>query len=131
MKNKPNAIIITLLTIGLVSFLFKKANKKFSIGKSKIEGNGVIANKDLRVNEFIGNAVVNVEKTNLGYIYRITDNLGVWINHQSGIKSNAKLVKEGSKYVLRAVKKISKGEEITVDYDLNPSFLEKSKKHYN
>lgn len=130
MKNKIPAIIITISTIGLIFLLYKKLNKKFKIGKSKIEGNGVFATKDLRSNEFIGNAVVDIKKTSLGDIYTITDDLGIWLNHQSATKNNAKLVKEGNKYVLRTIRKVSKGEEITVDYDLNPSFLEKSKKHY-
>ena len=130
MKNKTPAIIITISTIGLIFLLHEKLNKKFKIGKSKIEGNGVFATKDLRNNEFIGNVVVDLQKTSLGNIYTITDDLGMWINHQSGTKSNAKLEREGNKYVLRALRKISKGEEITVDYDLNPYFLAKSKKHY-
>tara|TARA_Y100001937_G_C7133368_1_gene338705 strand:+ start:1977 stop:2411 length:435 start_codon:yes stop_codon:yes gene_type:complete len=140
-ENNYSTITIAIAIIGVIFLLSKKTNKAktkktktkniFSIGKSQIEGKGVFANKDLYPNEYIGDAVTNVGETKEGWFdFNITKNLGIWINHQSTPKNNSKLVKEGNKYVLRPLTQIRKGDEITIDYDLNPSFLAKSEKHY-
>lgn len=140
-KNNYTTITIAIAIIGVIFLLSKKTIKAktkktktkniFTIGKSQIEGKGVFANKDLSPNEYIGDVVTNVGNTKEGWFdFKITDNLGKWINHQSNPKNNSKLVKEGNKYVLRPLTKIYKGEEITIDYDLNPSFLAKSEKDY-
>ena len=130
-SNKTNTIAIAILTIGVIYLLSKKLNKKFKIGKSEIHGKGVFATKNLDINEYIGNAVTNVKEIKKGsFTFKITDNLGKWLNHQATPKNNSKIVKEGDRYVLRANSKINQGEEITVDYDLNPYFLSKSEKHY-
>lgn len=130
-NNKINTIAIAILTIGVIYFLSKKLNKKFKIGKSEIDGEGVFATQNLSPNEYIGNVITKVKENKNGWLdFKITENLGKWINHQSTPKNNSKLVKEGNKYVLRVNSKINQGQEITIDYDKNPSFLAKSEKHY-
>ena len=130
-NNKTTTITIAILTISVIYFLSKKLNKKFKIGKSEIEGEGVIATQNLSPNEYIGNVITKVKENKNGWLdFKITENLGKWINHQSTPKNNSKLVKEGNKYVLRANSKINQGQEITIDYDKNPSFCSKSEKNY-
>ena len=114
--------------MSFISYL-KKLNKKFKIGKSEIDGEGVFATQKLSPNEYIGNVITKVKENKNGLLdFKITENLGKWINHQSTPKNNSKLVKEGNKYVLRANSKINQGQEITIDYDKNPSFFSKKRK---
>ena len=128
-NNKTTTITIAILTIGVIYFFSKKLNKKFKIGKSEIEGEGVFATQNLSPNEYIGNVVTKVKENKNGWLdFKITENLGKWINHQLTPKNNSKLVKEGNKYVLRANSKINQGQEITIDYNKNPSFCSKKRK---
>lgn len=92
----------------------------YRIDKSKIEGEGIFANKKISENQIIGLPLyVNF------YIFPIiTKELGKKINHSSN--PNAKLVKDPTylKWYLVATRKISKNEEITMNYENTPWFID-------
>ena len=100
--------------------------KRWKIGKSKIEGKGIIATEDLKPKEVIGVAVYFPKPRK----FVITKDLGIWINHRVYPFDNAELRRKGNKYYLITVAPIKKGTEITADYDRLPHFLEGSKPHY-
>ena len=83
-------------------------NPNFKIGKSSIDGNGVISTISLKYGEFINIAIVGKKCTLFG----------AYLNHSDN--PTAKTIK-GSDEVYRtyAIKNIKPGEEITVDYTVN------------
>lgn len=92
----------------------------YRIDKSKIEGEGIFANKKISENQTIG-LPLYVKF----YIFPIiTKELGKKINHSSN--PNAKLVKDPMclKWYLVATRKISKNEEITMNYENTPWFID-------
>ena len=86
----------------------------FKIGNSSIDGKGVIATKELLHGEIINVALFKgVGKS--GYH---TTRFGSYINHSNF--PNAITKDEGDRYITYADKKINIGDEITVDYTINP-----------
>lgn len=82
---------------------------KYKVGKSKIEGDGLFANKALKENELIGLAHLNDEPTEI---------VGKYHNHSDN--PNAYSVKVKNKRFIYALRDLKPGEEITVDYRKQP-----------
>lgn len=119
--------------------------KTWEIRDSKIHGKGVFATANLRPNQILGVAIVFTPK-NYNYQYGdivgvdntgryprnfiITKNLGAYVNHQPCPVANIKLVKHGEKYYFVTTDFVYFGQELTINYDCLPPFLEKSKPDY-
>jgi len=87
----------------------KKGTKTY-VGPSEIHGNGLFAGEDLsREGGFFGTTHEdNWPTTDLGKNYNHSDN------------PNARVTKIGNKHFIMPIDKIASGEEITVDYRLQP-----------
>jgi len=83
----------------------------FRIGDSSIDGKGVIATKELNPGDKINIAIFK------NIIYHATK-FGSHLNHS--YTPNAVTKDEGDRYVTYCEKKIKPGDEITVDYTINP-----------
>jgi hypothetical protein len=89
-------------------------NKKYKVGKSKIQGKGVFSKQDLNPGDYIGKAhTINKLYTD----YDFTD-LGK--NHNHSDSPNVQNVLIGNERHFVAIKPIKKGQEITTDYRLQP-----------
>ena len=98
----------------------EKFNNKYIIAKSKIHGNGIIANKNILKDTKIETAIINKY---------ITPYFGRKINHCE-LNNNTYLKKEGNSYYIYAKRNIMKGEELTVDYNNTPAFIKKPKNNF-
>lgn len=89
----------------------------YYINKSKIHGNGVFSNKNIKKNTIIGLVI--------DYYFNLipfrTNKLGLYLNHYN--KYNCKLIYKDSRYYLIAIKNIKKNTELTIDYDDTPWFI--------
>jgi SET domain-containing protein len=93
----------------------------YQIAKSEIHGEGVLATKSIKKDEVIGLPLYMV-----AWIFPvITKELGKKINHS--YKPNAYLKKDPSelKWYLIAHKNIAINEEITINYNNTPWFIDK------
>jgi hypothetical protein len=82
---------------------------KTKIGKSEIHGKGLMAGKDLKPGENLGvSHVDNWPTKDIGENYNHSDN------------PNAMSKNVGNKKIVVPIKKLKKGDEITVDYRTNP-----------
>jgi hypothetical protein len=87
-----------------------KGNKKYRVGKSKIQGEGVFAKKSLSPGEIVGR-VHTIKKLYTDYDFT---ELGRKHNHSD--TPNAQSVRFGDKRYLMAIEPIEKGEELVSDY---------------
>lgn len=95
----------------------------YKIGKSDIEGEGVFADQDISKGTCLGLAHVMKGLE----LIKITD-LGAKHNHSK--EPNCRSVKINEKRYLFAIRDLQKGEEITVDYTLQPE-LEQPKPEWD
>lgn len=90
---------------------------KYRIGPSRIHGQGLMAERSIVVGELID---VGIDY-HLGIIPYITPHFGSWINHCQ--HANTKLTYLEGKYYIVATHLIKKGEEITVNYNQAPWYV--------
>jgi len=90
------------------------------ISDSNIQGKGLFTNTSLKNDEFVFVGIYN----NISISH-----YGHFINHQK--EPNCKIKIEDGDYNVYTIKPINKNEELTVDYDLNPDFLNKSEDKWN
>ena len=95
----------------------------YYIGRSNIEGFGVISNY-----EFQSNQIIDIGIDYLWFIPIITPHFGSYINHS--YTPNAHLVYLKGKYCVVASVPIRKNEEISLDYRMTPWFVEGPKYWY-
>ena len=99
------------------------SNKKFSIGKSDINGKGVFASKDFKEGELVGMAVTDEEAVTDTVNFRdARTELGKYLNHQN--KENAALKSENNTLNIYTNVPIKKGDEITVNYKKGPNYID-------
>ena len=79
------------------------------VGKSKIEGKGLLTNKQFGLNDIIG--LSHIDDQPVG-------DIGNYHNHSD--KPNAKSIKIGNQRFLIPIRPLKKGEEITTDYRQQP-----------
>jgi SET domain-containing protein len=98
--------------------------EKYVIDSSPIHGKGIIAKQTIQKGEVID--------IGIDYYYGIfpyvTPHFGSWLNHCQ--KANAHLVYMSHKYYVVASSQIRKGQEITVNYNQTPWYINGSKPHY-
>lgn len=135
MKNKLLILILVLFLI--LSYLFYRyMNKNIEamsyrqdlyISDSNIHGKGLFTNSLLKSNEFV---FVGIYKCNSSQLFNSSiSHYGHFINHQK--EPNCKIKLENGDYNVYTIKPINKNEELTIDYDLNPDFLNKSEQKWN
>lgn len=95
----------------------------FSKGVSTIHGIGIIANKQLVKDQTIGIGIYFF----LGYPI-VTNNFGSLINHS--FTPNSQLIWKNLRWHVVAYDTINQGEEITVNYNNTPFYIENAKSHY-
>jgi len=88
--------------------------KNFKIDNSDIHGKGVFATKDISPGEKINIALFKGDEKRYH-----TTRFGAHINHSS--EPNAETKYEEDQYVTYCEKEIKPGDEITIDYKVNPS----------
>ncbi len=108
--------------------------KNYYIGKSKIHGQGTIANKNFKEGDIIGIGLLQIRNTGIPFKDLNRTNLGRYINHSN--LGNSELEKHGKLIMLKAIKDIKKDEEITLDYgkglayEISGGFREKDLNKY-
>lgn len=98
-----------------LDFLSEIENNKIEVKPSKIEGNGVFTKGIFNAGELIGLAHTNGQPSTI---------LGRFHNHSE--TPNSESIKVGNKRFIKAIKKLRKGEEITVDYRKQPELEQPS-----
>jgi len=93
-------------------------NQKWCIKKSKIAGQGVFAQKDLSKGFILGKAFQKKKDTGIPDKDYHRTKLGEKINHSA--KPNAQLVKKERSFYVKIIKKVTKREEITLNYQKIP-----------
>jgi len=114
-----------LATLGYLRL--KSTTVKVKVAKSKIHGKGVICTSSISEGEIISLAFRKVDNTGKSDNDWELSDIAHAINHSD--KPNAKLVSNKTKvrYIFVAIKNIKKGEELVVDYNEAPDFVDKPK----
>ena len=97
--------------------MYKPLPKNLTIKKSKINGLGVFATKDINNNNVLGVSHIKDLKAENGY-WRTP--LGGFINHSTNPNCKKSKNKFTNNLYLKAIRDIKKGEELTVYYTLYP-----------
>lgn len=96
----------------------------FKVGPSKIHGKGVISTKNIKKGTKIGTPLYLFM-----YVFPvIVEGLGRKINHSWD--ANSHLVRDGNTWHLYASQNIKKNQEITLDYNQTPWFIDGPKNSY-
>ena len=100
--------------------------KIYYIDDSNIDGKGVFINKNIEEGVKIGKVI----DYRLYFYPCVTNFLGKWINHSN--KPNSKIYYDNEKnvYNLYSIKKVNKDEEILMDYNDTPWYIEKAHSDY-
>jgi len=99
------------------------SSNKYSIKKSDINGKGVFASKNFGKGELVGMAVTDEEAvTDVVNFRDARTDLGRYLNHQN--KENAALKSENNTLNIYTNVPIKKGEEITVNYQKGPNYID-------
>ena len=97
--------------------------EKFVVKKSEINGKGVFASKNFEKGELVGLAVTDEKAvTDVKNFRDARTKLGKYLNHQN--KENATLKSENNTLNTYAKSTIKKGEEITVNYQKGPNYVD-------
>lgn len=99
------------------------SSEKYNIKKSDINGKGVFASKSFEKGELVGLAVTDEEAVTDVINFRdARTDLGRYLNHQN--KENASLKSENNTLNIYTNTPIKKGEEITVNYQKGPNYID-------
>ena len=107
---------------------FLDEDKKYTVDKSSIEGEGIFATQDIKKGEFIGMPISD-EKKFEDFISTRSDefdtrtDIGRKLNHKT--EGNSVLKSENNNLNLYANSDIKKGDEITVNYKDSPWYVSK------
>ena len=135
MKNKQLLFLVFVIIILLFLFYhyFNKNIEAMSyrqdlyISDSNIHGKGLFTSTPLKNDEFV---FVGIYKCNSSKLFNSSiSHYGHFINHQK--EPNCKIKLENGDYNVYSIRPINKNEELTIDYDLNPEFLNKSEEKWN
>ena len=97
--------------------------EKFVVKESDINGKGVFASKNFKKGELVGLAVTDEEAVTDTVNFRdARTELGKYLNHQN--KENAALKSENNTLNIYTKGPIKKGEEITVNYQKGPNYID-------
>lgn len=110
-----------------------KTPSKFHIGASKIEGRGVIASRDLKRGESVGEGIQFSKLLGLVKVPHITPHLGVWINHSYTPTASLQKRNVGTEqeaWHIVANQRLRRGDELTLDYNACPWYIQGALPHY-
>ena len=99
----------------------------FKIGPSNIHGKGVLALRHLKKGDSLGEAII-YEWWGIFPIPSITKDLGIWINHS--YKPNSNLKWKHSAWHLVTTEPIETGEEVSLNYEDTPWYIEGARPEY-
>ena len=105
--------------------MYKPLPKNLTIKESKINGLGVFATEDINNNNVLGVSHIQDRKAEDGY-WRTP--LGGFVNHSSNPNCKKSENKFTKNLYLTTIKKIKKGEELTMYYTLYPMIKSYSEK---
>ena len=105
--------------------MYKPLPKNLTVKKSKINGLGVFATEDINNNNVLGVSHIQDRKAEDGY-WRTP--LGGFVNHSSNPNCKKSENKFTKNLYLTTIKKIKKGEELTMYYTLYPMIKSYSEK---
>ena len=105
--------------------MYKPLSKNLTIKKSEINGLGVFATEDINNNNVLGVSHIQDRKAEDGY-WRTP--LGGFVNHSSNPNCKKSENKFTKNLYLTTIKKIKKGEELTMYYTLYPMIKSYSEK---
>lgn len=121
-------VIVVLLLASAAGFFpvvsSSQDTESYYIGASKIHGNGALATKRINVGDKIG---VGVDYS-LNTLSVTT--LGQWVNHDSNPSASLEYDSTKKHWNIIAKKAIEAHDEITVNYDETPWFIEGSQPHF-
>ncbi len=91
--------------------MYRPLPKELTIGKSYIEGLGLFAIENISVNTKLGIAHVKDDRFENGYI---RTPLGAFVNHSD--VPNCEFYVDGDYIMLRTIRHINNGNELTAEY---------------
>ena len=94
----------------MTKFTYKPLPSGVTIGNSKIQGLGLFS-----TTLFNNNAILGISHHIMEYEI-IRTPLGGFLNHS--LRPNCELVENGTQYILRTIKNILPGDELTVKYSI-------------
>jgi hypothetical protein len=97
----------------------------YLIGDSSIHGKGVLASHNLKEDEIVGLGIA----FEYYFFPYVTPELGAFINHSYN-PSAYLFWDEDQGWFVKTIKPLNKGEEITVNYENTPWYIEGPLPHY-
>ena len=120
-------LIIILLWGRITNWKFTPKKQYFKIQKSLIEGNGLFANKNFSKNKRVFSKIIDENLFHKNYQFNYPFNM---INHSWIGNTTFKKIGD-KKWGLFSTRKISKGEEITANYNKQPYFIKRADKNWD
>ena len=97
---------------------------KYRIGPSSIHGQGIITKYTINKGEIIDKGIDYI----WGLFPYITPYFGSWINHSNHANTQLCYLENG--YYIMATQMIKKDEEVTVNYNMTPWYIENARSWY-
>ena len=119
-------LIIILLWGKITNWKFISKKQDFKIQKSSIQGKGLFANKKFNKNRKIFSGIIDEDLFTKNYQFNYPFNM---VNHSWIGNTTFKKIGD-KKWGLFSTGKISKGEEITANYNKQPYFVKRADKNW-
>lgn len=102
-------------------------SKDISIKKSNIHGYGIFSNKKLPLNFYIGVGIYHIFFDLIPVISKCP---GSMINHSYSPNCKLRFIPKKKEYIIITSKPIKKNEELTLNYNDTPWYIDKPKSWY-
>ena len=119
-------LIAILLWGGLTKWKFILKKQDFKIQKSSIQGKGVFANKNFNKNQQVFSAIIDENLFTKNFEFKYPLNM---VNHSWNGNTTFKKI-GNKKWGLFSTGKISKGDELTANYNQQPYFIKRADKNW-
>jgi SET domain-containing protein len=91
----------------------------YRIDQSKIQGQGVIANRPIKVNQLIDMGI----QYQYGFLPYVTPHFGSYINHSSNPNTRLLYLNQPHGHAVISLHPIRVNEEVTIDYNKCPWYI--------